>query len=188
MKREFQGFGCSKRNTRKYKTKKQTNKPRKREEQHSHFLGSNNPTRKTLASHLLEILKVLSWMCQEVSKVPANNTTPFLQLKTKQRKKVTMNNTIYFKTTSKICILVSGKEDILQRNLRDSPSGSVAESGVQCTATVWARHLCRAMLLTGQTGSVGLPPPHCMKDCELYYLTCNSVQRQAIRKGSSGEP
>lgn len=54
-----------------------------------------------------------------------------------------MNNTISFKTTSKICILVSGKEDTLQLNLRDSP-GSVAES---------------AVLLAGQRGSVGFPPP-----------------------------
>lgn len=121
-----------------------------------------------------------------VSKVPANNTTPFLQLKTKQRKKVTMKDTISFKMTSKICILVSGKEDILQLNLRDSPSGSVAEPGVQCTASVGKAPLqSHASNWPGRER--GFPSPHCMKDCELRYLTRHRTQRQAIRKGSSGE-
>lgn len=59
VKRELRDLGSPKGMHLSIKQNK-TNKSRKREEQHPHFLGSKNPTRKILASHLLEILKVLS--------------------------------------------------------------------------------------------------------------------------------
>lgn len=158
-----------------------TNKSRKHEEHHPHFLGSTNPTRKTLVSHLLEILKVFSWMCQEVSKVPANNTTPFLQLKTKQRKKKRNDEQYnFFQNNFKNLHFSLREGRHLQLNLRDSPSSYVGESGVQCTATVWAGHLSRAKLPTGQRGAwVSLP--HTVR------RTVGSTTSHAIRKGSSGE-